>query len=177
MSTDSNVGEHRTEGNDAGQHAIFLKAGQIVWSRPIGAVGHKKTRLVQLELGGTTHDNKDALITSLFQRLGITIWNCCVTVDSVSFPPCACPLITSTVRRKRRERGQRQAANVVGFQGGGETGDARCSAASLRRRTSAAGAARARGSFVSRHRYDRAANSVATYVGLRSELFAQPFLS
>ena len=117
-----NIGEHRTEGNDAGQHAIFLKAGQIDWSRPIGAVGHKKTRLVQLELGGTTHDNKEALITSLFQRLGITIWNCCVTVDSVSFPPGACPLITSTVWRKRRERGQRRAANVVGFQGGGETG-------------------------------------------------------
>ena len=60
-------------------------------------------------------------------------------------------------------------------------GDARCSAASLRRRTSAAGA---RGKsawqeredpFVSRHRYDRAASSVATYVGLRSELFVQAF--
>ena len=65
-----NVEEHRTEGNDAGQHAIFLKAGQIDWSRPTGAVGHKQTLLVQLELGGTTHDNKEAVITSLFQRLG-----------------------------------------------------------------------------------------------------------
>jgi methylmalonyl-CoA mutase cobalamin-binding subunit len=36
----------------------------------MGAVGHKQTLLIQLELGDATHDNKKAVITSLFQRLG-----------------------------------------------------------------------------------------------------------